>query len=86
MVSSLKTSDKSSRLCSSIARVLHDHRAALGFTQTKLADLSGVTRQMISFVEQGKRIPTVDTLSKIAQALGVTPSSLLAEAERACRY
>jgi transcriptional regulator with XRE-family HTH domain len=82
----LKPSDKSRRLCSAIALVLHQRREACGFTQTKLADLSGITRQMISYVEQSKRIPTVDTLAKLAAALNLTPSSILAEAESASGY
>ena len=53
---------------------------------TQLAELSGLTRQMIGFVEQSKRIPTVDTLAKLAVALGITPSAILAEAEQACRF
>ena len=41
---------------------------------------------MISFVEQSKRIPTVDTLGKLGVALGVKPSAILLEAEQACRF
>ena len=86
MVKTLKPSDKSRRLCSAIAHVLLAHREAHGFSLTKLAELSGLTRQMIRFVEQGKRVPTVDTLAKLAVALGVTPSALLAEAEGSSRF
>ena len=82
----LKPADKSRRLCSALARVLQEHREAQGFTQTKLAELSGLTRQMISYVEQSKRLPTVDTVAKLAVALGVTPSTILAQAEVACHF
>ena len=86
MVGCLMPDDKSRRLCSEIARVLLERREACGFSQTKLAELSGLTRQMISYVEQSKRIPTVDTLAKLAAALNLPPSAILAEAERACRF
>lgn len=86
MVRGLKPSDKSRPLCSAVAQVLLAHREAHGFTLTKLAELSGLTRQMIRFVEQGKRVPTVDTLAKLAVALGVTPSAILAEAEGAISF
>jgi transcriptional regulator with XRE-family HTH domain len=62
--------------------VLLERREACGFSQTKLAELSGLTRQMISFVEQSRRIPTVDTLARLAGALGVQPSAILSEAEK----
>ena len=82
----LNSADKSRRLCSGIARVLLEQREARGFTQTKLAELSGVTRQMISYVEQSKRIPTVDTLAKLAVPLGLAPSAILLKAEQSCRF
>jgi transcriptional regulator with XRE-family HTH domain len=82
----LKAADKSRDLCVEIARVLLERREACGFSQTKLAELSGLTRQMISFVEQSRRIPTVDTLARLARPLGVTPSVILSEAEKACRF
>ena len=86
MVKKLNSADKSRRLCSGIARVLLEQREACGFTQTKLAELSGLTRQMISYVEQSKRIPTVDTLAKLAVPLGLAPSAILLKAEQACRF
>ena len=82
----MNPADQSRRLCSEIARVLLKHREACGYSQTKLAELSGLTRQMISFVEQSQRIPTVDTLAKLAVALKQSPSSILAEAEQACGF
>ncbi|MEW5683978.1 MAG: helix-turn-helix transcriptional regulator [Pseudomonadota bacterium] len=52
-------------------------RQARGLTQERLSELSGLTQQYISGLEQGRRNPTVVTLFEIAQALGVTPAELI---------
>jgi transcriptional regulator with XRE-family HTH domain len=85
MVQELNSTDQSRRLCAEIARVLLEQREACGLSQTRLAELSGLTRQMISYIEQSKRIPTVDTLAKLAQPLGMSPSAILCKAEQACQ-
>lgn len=38
---------------------------------TKLAEESGLSQQMISYVERGMRSPTLDTLLRIARVLDV---------------
>ncbi len=43
----------------------------------KLAELAGVNRSTISLLESKKRIPTILTCLKIADALGVTMDDLL---------
>jgi transcriptional regulator with XRE-family HTH domain len=48
-----------------------------------MADRANLSRQMIGFVEQQKRVPTIDTLARISRAFGILPSRLLAEAEEA---
>ena len=64
----------------------YDLQAEVAALRQKLAELSGLTRQMISFVEKGRRIPTVDSIAKLAAALEARPSALLAEAEKACAF
>lgn len=51
-------------------------------SQESLAEESGLHRTYISLVERGHRNITVDALSQIAEALGVYPSRLMAEAEK----
>lgn len=46
-------------------------RKAKGMSQEKLASESGVDRSHMGFIEQGRRRPTVSTLHRVAQALGV---------------
>jgi transcriptional regulator with XRE-family HTH domain len=57
-------------------------REANGLSQEQLAAEAGLHRTYISLVERGRRNITVDALSQIAEALGVYPSRLIAEAEK----
>jgi len=52
-------------------------RKEKGLTQEKLAELSGLSQQYLSDLENGKRNPTVVTLYELAQALGVSYLELL---------
>lgn len=46
-------------------------RAAAGLTQTQLARRAGVTQQAIAKLEHPNANPTIETLEKVAAALGV---------------
>lgn len=52
-------------------------REKQGFTQSKLAEISGYSRNSIINWEQGKRSPTYEMLAKLASALGVTTDELI---------
>jgi transcriptional regulator with XRE-family HTH domain len=52
-------------------------RQILGITQSELAARSGITRTSISFIEGGNQNLTIDTLCKLANALGTTVVELL---------
>lgn len=56
---------------------IEERRKAKGWSKSKLADVSGVARSYITELEQGKYIPTVYTLSKIAKALGCSMDELV---------
>lgn len=51
-------------------------RKQRGLTQEDLADLVGVDRSYMGFVERGERNPTLDKLVKIAKAFKITLSEL----------
>src|SRR6266496_3987883 len=53
----------------------HAHRLAL----EQLAELSGVSRSMLSDVERGAKTPTVLVLDRLATALGTSIARLLDE-------
>lgn len=52
-------------------------RRAAGLTQVDLADRAGLSQSEVCRMEKGQRSITVDRLSSIARALGVSASSLL---------
>ena len=52
-------------------------RGELGLTQLQLAQALGVTPQHISVIEKEKRSPSLDSLAKLAQELGVTTDYLI---------
>ena len=62
---------------------LRQRRIAIGVSQERLGELSGLDRTYISGIERGVRNPTIDSLSRIAEALECELSELLAAAETA---
>ncbi len=46
-------------------------------TQSALASSAGISISFLSMIERGERLPTLETLYRIANALGVHPSQLL---------
>jgi transcriptional regulator with XRE-family HTH domain len=52
-------------------------RKEKGLTQEKLAELSGLSQQYLSGLEQGRRNPTVVTVYELATALGVSYLDLM---------
>ena len=51
-------------------------------SQEVVSGLAGIGRTHLSAIERGERRPTLDTFYKIAEALDVKPSELLAEIEK----
>lgn len=55
-----------------IGEKLRDIRKEKGFTQKELGNMLGITPQMIAQYESGKRKPKLETLQRIAEALGIS--------------
>lgn len=64
-----------------LARNVRNARERLGWSQEQLAEQSGIHRTYLSGVERGRRNPTVTVLAALANALGTSPSTLLADQE-----
>lgn len=60
-----------------IARRLTELREEQGFSMRKLAERSGVSQSFISSIESGQKQPTLDSLVKLADGLGITLIELL---------
>jgi transcriptional regulator with XRE-family HTH domain len=54
-----------------IGKRITDARSKQNMSQERLAAESGIDRSHMGFIEQGRRKPTISTLYKIGQALGI---------------
>jgi transcriptional regulator with XRE-family HTH domain len=57
-------------------------RLAAGMSQERLGLEAGIQRNFVSLIETGQNQPTITTIAKLARALGMRASELVAEAER----
>lgn len=62
--------------------VISTLRVQKGLTQEQLSGLAGIARSHLAALESGDKIPRVDTLWRIADALSVRPSRLIQMTER----
>ena len=51
-------------------------------TQAELAEVVGINRSYLAGVENGSRMPGLETLVSITQALGISMSELFVKAEK----
>jgi transcriptional regulator with XRE-family HTH domain len=68
---------------SAVIASLQKRREELGLSMTQVAEKSGLSLSMISFVEREIRKPTLASLLRIAEALDVDLWKLLRDATRA---
>jgi len=52
-------------------------RSKKELSQKALADKVGISVSYVSMLERGQRSPPLETIEKMAKALGVTPAALL---------
>lgn len=69
------------QITQSIAKQLSQYRNISGFSQEKLAELSGVHRTYISQIERGLKSPTLETIFKICFALKIKPNQFIKDIE-----
>lgn len=65
-----------------VGKVLQRCREEKKLSQELLSGLAGIGRTHLSAIERGQRRPTLDTFFRIAEAMGVKPSVLMAEIEK----
>lgn len=75
------SSERAEALTENIAKLIAHKRVECGLSKRQLALMSGLSRSAIRMIEEGDRCPTVFTLSLISDALEVSPSELVREAE-----
>jgi transcriptional regulator with XRE-family HTH domain len=64
-------------LVASFGRNVRAGRLRAGLSQEELAFRAGMKRSYLSDLERGTRNPTIRALGRLAEALEVTPTSLL---------
>ena len=62
--------------------VLRRARTRRGLSQERLAELADLDRTFVSMIERGRRRPTLDSAKRLAQALGIPLTKMIASAER----
>lgn len=63
-----------------LGRAILAHRKARGLTQEQLAEAAGFSTVWVGQLERGEGLPTLDSLVRLAEALPVDASALLAAA------
>lgn len=63
----------------SLGRKLQNFRVIEGLTQRQFAEKTKLTQAAISQFESDKRVPSGESLRKMAQGLGISADKLLAE-------
>lgn len=61
---------------------LKRERAAKELSLTRLAENAVLSRQMVSYVERGLRVPGLDTLIRICRVLGLNAADVIRRAQR----
>lgn len=69
-----------------IGATIREMRLEKGLSQEVLSGLAGLDRTHYSKIERGLRSPTIDTLFKIAHALGIKPHEIMLAIEKTTAY
>lgn len=60
-----------------LQKKIRKYRKEAGLTQEELADKVGIGRVYMGYIEQGRNVPSLEVLEKIARILKVKPSDLV---------
>ena len=68
---------KQTALTAQVRRRIRELREQGGLTQEKLCEYAGISRDSVTRIEGGSRVPRIDTLEKIARVFDTDVSSLV---------
>jgi transcriptional regulator with XRE-family HTH domain len=71
---------KAQAICSVAIRLLREERERRGLSKYVIAGRSGLSQQMVGYVERGIRNPTLETAVRMADAIGVDLADILKQA------
>ena len=63
-----------------VSRVIAEERVRQGLSMNRLAEMTGLSLSMVSYVERGMRNPTLDTLLRLTDALALDLGVLIQQA------
>ena len=78
----MPTPDKRQLIIKRIVEALIAERIRLGLSQNQVAIRAGLDHTMVMRVEKMERTPTIDTLLRIADALGLELGSVITAASK----
>ena len=65
-----------------IVRLMRDERKRQGLSKYGMEQRSGVSQQMIGYVERGLRKPSLETALRMADGLGVDLADIITQARK----
>lgn len=71
-----------STLVIAFAEILREQREAAGLTQEALAERADTSVRFISFLETGRRQPSLSAIAALSRGLGINMTDLIAATER----
>jgi transcriptional regulator with XRE-family HTH domain len=72
-------------ICGEVTNLLRKERESRRISKYKMAELSGLSEQMIGYVERGLRQPSFETVIRMATALEVDLGNLINRASNTKR-
>ena len=78
-------SAKREAIVKNLAALLKEERTRQGLSLSEVAARAGIDRTMVMRVEESERVPTIDTLLRIAAALDVELGALIQRASKATK-
>ena len=64
---------------SKISELVADGRKHMNLSQQQLADTTGINRTMISHIESGEYVPSLQQLTALSEALHFDPTDIFTE-------
>jgi transcriptional regulator with XRE-family HTH domain len=69
-------------IASNVVRLLREEREKRGLSMNVIAQRSGLSHSIISLIERDLRNPTLDTLLRIAEAIGIELGEIITRAQK----
>jgi transcriptional regulator with XRE-family HTH domain len=66
--------------CERIIKLLKEERQRRGFSKYFIAQESGLSQQAIGYMEKGHRIPSLETVLRVAKAMNVDLAEIVRQA------